>query len=484
MIGTVKDVVVLVIAFGLTILVHELGHFLVALKCGMAVDTFSIGFGPAIWKRKIRGVLFKISVIPVGGYVAIPQLDPSGMAALQGNPESAQGGKPGSRRLPDISPWKKILVSLAGATGNVILAFLLALAIWASPKAITYSGTTEIGEVAEGCAAYEQGVRAGDWIVAVNGKRVKTWYDYNMECLLVGVKDAATLTIASADGERDVTVPLVAGDSEIPVVEGVKRKGVPCLFAEVRPGGNAEAAGLKAGDVVLRFDGIMVDDTAHFMDLANQRDGREVSIVVDREGEEQEFRVMPEFDEESGRAIIGVVPVGVVMPWMHEKNPLAQVKGDAMSIVRLLRALATPGESKNAAKGVGGPLMIFAALWMSIKISFFNAVGFLRFLNVNLAVINLLPIPVLDGGHIMFSLYEGVSRRKAHPTVVNVLINVFVVLIIGIFCILTFRDVDRFIPGARRFFFWRKKPAAEATTNGVPAEAEAEAKTETGGPTE
>jgi regulator of sigma E protease len=480
MIGTVKDVVVLVMAFGLTILVHELGHFLVALKCGMVVDTFSIGFGPALWKRKIRGVIFKISIIPVGGYVAIPQLDPSGMAALQGAEGEAQGEESGVRRLPDISPWKKILVSLAGATGNVILAFLLALTIWASPKAITYSGTTELGEVAEGCAAYEQGLRPGSVIVAVNGKRVKTWYDYNMECLLVGVQDAVTLTVASEDGERDIVVPLVEGESEIPVVEGVKRKGVPCLFAEVVPGGNAEAAGLTAGDVVLKFDGVMVADRTHFMKLADERDGREVSIVVKRRGEEQEFRVMPAFDETCGRAIIGVVPVGAVMPWMHHKNPVAQVKGDAMSIVRLLCALATPGESKNAAKGVGGPLMIFAALWMSIKISFFNAVGFLRFLNVNLAVINLLPIPVLDGGHIMFSLYEGISRRKAHPTVVNVLINVFVVLIIAVFCILTFRDVDRFVPGARRFFFWRKKPAAEETTNSVPAEAAAEAPAESG----
>jgi len=465
------DFIVLVVVFGLTIFVHELGHFLVALKCGMVVDTFSIGFGPALWKRKIRGVVFKIGAIPVGGYVAIPQLDPTGMAAIQGKQEGAEKEKVKPRRLPDASPWHKIMVSLAGATGNIILAVVLALTIWASPKAVTLRGTTELGEVAGDCAAYEQGLRQGDSIVAVNGKRVKTWYDYSMECLLTGEKEAVTLTVASATGEKDITVPLVKGDTGIPVVDGVKRKGMPCLFSEVVRGGSAEAAGLEAGDIVLEFDGVKVDGGEHFSVLVNERDGQEVPIVVERGGEVMEYRVMPAFDEEAGRAVVGVRLASVIMFWMQEKHPWAQIKSDAMAIVRLLRALATPRESKNAAKGVGGPLMIVAALWMSIKISFFNAVGFIRFLNVNLAILNLVPIPVLDGGHIMFSLYEGISRRKAHPKVVNVLVNVFVVLIIALFCILTFRD-------AGHLFFRRKKPAAEAATNAVPAEADAQAETE------
>ena len=465
----------MVVFFGLTIFVHELGHFLVALKCGMVVDTFSIGFGPAMWKRKIRGITFKIGVIPVGGYVALPQLDPSGMASVQGEQDGKdedQGAKP--RALTDISPWYKILVSLAGATGNIILAFVLAVTIWASPKAITYPDTAEIGEVAEGCIAHGQGLRPGDAIVAVNGKPVTSWYDYSMECLLVGETNSVTLTVASEAGEREINVPLVKGDTLVPVVPGVARKGVPCLFADIMPGGSAEAAGLKPGDVVLMFDGIKVDDRKHFVELVGERDGQEVPIVVDRQGEILECRVRPEFNEEAGQAIVGVKVVGIIMPWMHEKRPLAQLKSDAMAIVRLLRALVTPGESRNAAKGLGGPFAIFATLWISIKVSMFNAVGFLRFLNVNLAILNLLPIPVLDGGHIVFSLWEGVSRRKVHPRIVNVLINVFAVLLIVLVAVLTLKDVDTFVPKARRIvFFWRDHDADAEATNAVPEAAEA-----------
>ena len=112
----IRDLILLVALFGLTIFVHELGHFLAAIWSGMVVDVFSIGFGPAIWQKKIKGVLFKISWIQLGGYVAIPQLDPAATEAVQG-----EDGKE-VRDLPQVSSRKKIFVSLAGVTGNVLLA--------------------------------------------------------------------------------------------------------------------------------------------------------------------------------------------------------------------------------------------------------------------------------------------------------------------------------------------------------------------------
>src|SRR5210317_1991058 len=114
-IKSLGDVLVLIVLFGITIFVHELGHFWVALKCGLVVDTFSIGFGPAIWKKKVNGVVYKIGWIPFGGYVALPQLDPSGMSHIQDGE-----GEQETRELPPVAPWKRILVSVAGAGGNVI----------------------------------------------------------------------------------------------------------------------------------------------------------------------------------------------------------------------------------------------------------------------------------------------------------------------------------------------------------------------------
>ena len=468
-IQNVGDVLVLLALFGLSIFIHELGHFLVAIKLGLVVDTFSIGFGPAIWKREIRGIVFKVCWFPLGGYVALPQLDPSGMDTVQG--ENADADAPPREELPSVSPIKKIAVSLAGAFGNIVLANVLASIIWVSPGAITYKGAPVVAAVEEGSVAFAHGLRAGDEILTLNGKPVGTWYDVSMECLLIGEETDVALVVLSGNVQNEIHVPLVKLEgSEIPSIVGVVRRPVPCMFKQVVPGGSADEAGLKANDIVITFDGLPVIGALEFIRMVEARSEKTVPIVVEREGEDLEFSVTPAYSEEHKRALIGVWPIDVVMPWMQEKQPLAQLRGDAMSIVRLLKALVTPRESKQAAQGIGGPVMIFAALWMAIKISIFNAVGFLRFLNVNLAILNLLPIPVLDGGHIVFSLWEGITRRKVHPKFVNILVNAFAMLLIGVFLILSFRDVNRIFPGVKKLF--NREKVAAASTNAVAEVAE------------
>jgi regulator of sigma E protease len=234
-----------------------------------------------------------------------------------------------------------------------------------------------------------------------------------------------------------------------------------CVVGGVSPDGSAGEAGIQEDDIIREFAGVNVASTEHFIGLVAERAGLPTPIVVERAGDLLRLEVTPRHNPEMGRALIGVsVSSGLqgnVMPWMQYRRPLEQVKGDAMGIVRILRALLTPREARQAAKGLGGPIMIFAALWVSIKISFLNAIGFLRFLNVNLAILNLLPIPVLDGGHVVFSVWEGVTRRKVHPRVANALINFCAVLLIGALVLLSFRDVLR-VPKLLEAF--RSRPEA------------------------
>jgi regulator of sigma E protease len=131
------------------------------------------------------------------------------------------------------------------------------------------------------------------------------------------------------------------------------------------------------------------------------------------------------------------------MPWMLYKNPVDQLRYDALAIVRVLKALVTPAEARQAAGGLGGPIAIFSMLTMSIKMGLVNTLGLIRFLNVNLAVLNLLPIPVLDGGHIVFALWHGITRRRVNVKVQTALINLFAVLLIGAMLVLSFKDIDR-----------------------------------------
>jgi regulator of sigma E protease len=475
-ISNIADVLVLVALFGVTILVHELGHFLVALRCGMVVETFSIGFGPSLWKRTYRGTVYKVGLIPFGGYVSLPQLDPAGMELLQGD-SKAEAGSRGRKRsaapdpqaaelaerrrhLPVIAPWKRILVTLAGPIGNVVFGVILAWIVYLGPEVADRETAAVIGTVETNSVAAAAGVRMGDEIVAVNDQKVSTWYDYNVECTLqAGTEGEVTLTIRSDGEERDVRLPLAENEAGSVAVPGLG-KALPCLLGEVIPGGSAAQAGLKAGDVVKEFNGVPVVDWDQFRALVAEAHDQPSSIVVERDGTDFATTVTPMLDPEENRPLIGVqLGVRPVMPWMMYRRPLAQIRGDATSIVRILRALVTPRESRQAAGALGGPIMILTALWVSIQISIMNAFGFLRFLNINLAILNLLPIPVLDGGHIVFAAWEALTRRKVHPRFVNILVNIFAVILIGAMLIISYRDLRRIFPGLFRLFN-RDVPAA------------------------
>lgn len=455
-IKTVADVLVLVVLFGISIFVHELGHFLVALRCGLVVETFSIGFGPALWKKRVKGVLYKIGCIPIGGYVALPQLDPSAMEAVQGKRGAGAGddtkaqadpGESGGSRpsLPPVAPWKKILVSVSGAAGNVLLAVLLAWIVYLSPESGQQDAGTTVGYVATNSPAYAAGLRPGDEITAVGDKPVSTWQEFGVECLLsVGASNDVMLT-ARSDGQlKTVRVPMEENHMGIQAVAGVQQ-AMDCVVGKVLKGGSADQAGLQLHDIIRTCDGVPVLGARHFIDLVADRAGEPLELVVERDGEQARYTVVPRYDDRLDRALIGVeVSNGMtVMPWMQYKRPLAQLRNDAMQIVRILRALVTPRTAGRAAEGLGGPVMIIMMLWASIKISLINAVGFLRFLNVNLAILNLLPIPVLDGGHIMFALWEAVTRRRVNPRLVNLLINIFAALFILALLCLTRMDVLR-----------------------------------------
>lgn len=601
MVQNVADIVVLVLLFGLTIFVHELGHFLVALRFGMVVEVFSLGFGPAIWKKKIRGITYKIGWIPVGGYVALPQLDPTGMATVQGSgeKEGSEGEKTEKKaeppkEYPPTRPLYKVCVAVAGAAGNIVLALILALVVYLNPNSVTDEGSTVLASVSTNSAAYAAGVRPGDEVLAVNGNKVRSFYEFMIEChLACGKTNQVDLLVKSTNGVSTVKLPAVQDDLGIPKVQGLEPsslclvhtiitdspaykagirtndvirnvdgvavqssqhfirllagragqelpvtvqrgssslqltlrpstnreyakifaqqlrtgkdtgsiplslQGSLCVVDAVTKGSPAEKAGIKESDIVKNVAGVRIENHLQFSEVVTNYLNREIPIVLERDGVEISVTVMPLMGMVDGKPVkpmVGIAPgadllgripgyeystgmgVGYNSPvWMQFKNPFRQLKGDAEMIIRVLAGLLNPKEAGQAARGLGGPLSIFVTLWLSIQVSWLNGAGFLRFLNVNLAILNMLPLPVLDGGHVVFAMWEAVTRRKPNPKFINILVNIFASLLIALFVLLIFRDT-RFI---RKIFFSKSSadvqyvPAPVAGTNAAPTEAAA-----------
>lgn len=356
MLYTVLAIAACILLFSFAIFIHEFGHFLAARWRGLRVEAFSIGFGPVLWKKTVNGVEWRISAIPFGGYVAIPDVDPEGTAKVQGS-DSADGGESAGKPATALDA---IIVAVAGPMGNVVLAVVLALVLAAVPWAKFGEVQPVIGEVLDKGPAQEAGIKAGDRVVSVGGVPIRTWTDMQTEVQISG--------------------------------------GKPTVF-EV------------------------------------ERDGGKVTLTV-----------TPKRDEASGIYLVMALSTTnqvKTASWMPSRNPLRQLQWDTMSIVRVLKALVTPKESKAAAQALGGPVMIAEGLYRQVRNDVWDAFGFLRFLCVNLAILNLLPIPVLDGSIVLFALFELLTRRKLNVAVVNFLTKTFMYLLIAAMLFLVYRDTLR-----------------------------------------
>ncbi|MBQ3287945.1 MAG: site-2 protease family protein [Kiritimatiellae bacterium] len=349
---TIAYICVCVLLFALAIIIHEFGHFIVALKLGLRVDAFSVGFGPALWKRRVNGVEYRISAIPLGGYVSIPDVDPEGTKALEGS----GGGDDGEERAR-IPAWKEILVGAAGPMMNVVLAVVIAVVLSLAPGARFGELSTEIGMVLPDGPAAAAGMHKGDVVKSVGGHAVRTWTE---------------------------------------------------MMTEIQ---------INAGS--------------------------ETPFVVLRDGAETTLKVVPKRDDVTGAWYIlalSVTNATGAAAWMPDRSPLRQLAWDAGSIFRVLKGLVTPKEVKATSAALGGPVMIAEGLYRQVRRDPLDGLGFLRFLNVNLAILNLLPIPVLDGGLILFSLIALVFRRRIPDVVVKYVSLAFMVLLMGLMGILIIRD--------------------------------------------
>jgi len=453
MLSTLYTIVVVALLFGVTVFVHELGHFLVARRLGLMAEVFSIGFGPAIWKKRYKGVLYKVGILPLGGYVALPQMDPGGPQR-----QDAQG-----RPLPSVPPWKKILVALSGVTGNLVLAVVIAYVVyWGGKSYAPAEENSIVGFVATNSVAYAKGLRIGDTIERVNGKPVDNWEEFVLQTAL------SETVVVEASG-RDGTAKKMTLPTETflgtPMVPGISPLNY-CYVLDVQPGSSAEEAGLQSGDKIVSFDGVRIYSREHLIRLVDRYGGQTAPLTIERNGKTLQVQARPQYNESLQRAVIGIT-----FNTLDVKKPWAQLRSHGMLIFRLLRALVTPKESKAAAQAVGGPIAIFAVFWLMVQSSLIAALWFTGLLNVNLAVINLLPIPILDGGHIVFALIELVTRRPLSPRLVSAVSNLFAILLIALFIVLSYRDAVRFWPqnGSSG-----EQPAAPGrTTNGPPAGAPA-----------
>ncbi|GED21038.1 sigma E protease regulator RseP [Halomonas halmophila] len=417
--GLIQNVLAVIVVLGLLITFHEFGHFWVARRCGVKVLRFSVGFGKPLWSRFDRhGTEFAVAAIPLGGYVKM--LD------------EREGPVPADEQhlaFNHKTVWQRIAIVAAGPVANFLLALV---AYWALFVAGTTAVAPVVGEVAPDSPAAQGGLRSGQEITAIEGQAVRSWEDVNLELVsrigASGVLEVAARAEASSV-PRSYQLPvqdfMVRQDPPRPLQTlGVSpwRPSVPPVIDRLAEGEPAAAAGLQSGDRVLAVGGQAVDTWSAFVERVQASPGETLEVEVERNGETLSLAITPRDREQADGGSVGYIGAGVAsVSWPEEYlrdiryGPLvalgqaAQRTGDMTlltldAIRKMLMGLISPSN-------LSGPITIAQIAGDSARSGLESFVSFLAYLSISLGVLNLLPIPVLDGGHLLYYVVEVVRGR-------------------------------------------------------------------------
>jgi regulator of sigma E protease len=431
------------VLFNLLIVVHELGHFLAARWRGLVIEKFGIWFGKPIWKKTVNGVQYSLGTIPFGGFVAVPQLAP--MDIIEGKADVDRA------KLPPISAFDKIIVAVAGPLFSLLLALAFACLVWAVGHPVNESDmTTTIGYVEKDSPAGKAGLLAGDKILEVDGKPVKRFSGMNDSVIWNVVRsEGAAIPFKIERNGKTLSFSVVPYKSE---TRGWARKSIrqvliyPAqtpIIEKVQPSTPAAAAGLKSHDVILGYNDTAIYHPVALADFIESHANQTLTLHVRRDGRALDVQVRPTVLPNEKMPRIGIQwDTGGVMSIAHP-NPIEQVYNSVTSTLNTIGAVASP-KSDVKLQHLSGPIGIGRIYYMLFQNErgWQLALWFSVILNVNLAIQNMLPIPVLDGGHIVLALIESVRRKPVNMRLLEVIQTGCAALIIGYMLYVTFYDAQ------------------------------------------
>lgn len=438
------------VALGVLVTFHEFGHFWVARRCGVKVLRFSVGFGmPLMRWHDRKGTEYVLAAIPLGGYVKM-------LDEREGDVPPELVDQSFNRK----SVYQRIAIVIAGPVANFLLAivFFWVLAMLGSQQVRPVIGGVEAGSIAE-----KAGLASGQEIVSVDGEATTGWSSVNLQ-LVRRLGETGSIALKVREQGSDVDTPhalvldnwLKGADEPDPIRSlGIRpwRPALAPVLAELDPKGPAQAAGLRTGDRLLALDGQPLNEWQQVVDWVRVRPDTRISLTVERDGAKIDVPVTLVAHGE-GKAATGYLGAGVKgVDWPPEMlrevsyGPLAAVAEGArrtwtMSILTL-DSLKKMLFGELSVKNLSGPITIAKVAGASAQSGVGDFLNFLAYLSISLGVLNLLPIPVLDGGHLLFYLVEWVRGRPLSEKVQGWGVQIGISLVVGVMLLALVNDLGR-----------------------------------------
>lgn len=442
-------------ALGVLIVIHELGHYLVARWCGVKILRFSVGFGKPLFLRRYGKdqTEWVIAALPLGGYVKM-------LDEREGNVSSAD--RP--RAFNQQSVYKRFAIVFAGPLANFLLAIVL---YWALFMHGVPGIKPVLGPVPAESSAARAGVQAGDEIVAIDGNEVATWQDVRWTLLQDALeREDVRLSLRRSTGEQvDARIDLsglTPDDLERNFLQALGlsmyQPDLTSRIGRVLPGGAAARAGIEEGDIVQSVDGRPVATWDDLVQVVRASPGKTLSLLVQRESGVVALDLTPEATEEAG-VRVGKIGAG---PWVDPKvieslttevryGPLQSV-AQAISktwdtSVFSLQMLAKMVMGEVSWKNLSGPITIADFAGQSANLGWLPYLSFLALISISLGVLNLLPIPLLDGGHLMYYMVEIIKGTPVSERVMEIGQQVGIVLLLTLMAFAFYNDINRLVTG-------------------------------------
>ena len=437
------SLVAFIFVIGVLVFVHELGHFLAARRIGVRVLTFSLGFGPKIAKFRRGDTEYCISVIPLGGYVK--------MAGE--NPDDKRTGA--DDEFMSKSKWERFQVLIMGPVMNVLLAIVvMTFVLFQGAEIPAYEDQPPVvGSVVEGSAAESVGIQVGERIVSVEDQPTSTWSDL-FEAVWPRADRALSVVVSDAAGTRRTLS--VTPDSQTEFEMGDLGVG-PIMRPQIRSvadGEPADIAGLKEDDVIESVGGEQLDST-QLIELINRSADQSLLLTIRRAGVRQEVEVTPALVGDVGLIGVSISPfeVTVVDPTFVEAFQLSLERNYEWSglIFKTLVGLFT---AETSPKQLVGPVGIAQLSGDYAELGFLALLSLMSMISLNLGILNLLPVPILDGGHIVIMALEGVSRRDFSIQAKERMLLVGFVMLMTLMVTVVYNDLTR-IAWIERLMPWR-----------------------------
>ncbi|MFK4751100.1 RIP metalloprotease RseP [Oceanobacter antarcticus] len=439
-----------IVAISVLVVVHEYGHFWAARRCGVQVLRFSVGFGnPLFSVRDKYGTEYSVAPLPLGGYVKM--LDEREAEVPAHLKDQSFNSKSVSQRN---------FIAAAGPFANFIFAIL---AYWVLFMVGTTGVISDVGRVVDDSPAAVAGIEAGDRIVAVDGYQTTTWEDVNWR-LINHLGESGHIALTLEDSNRiqrpvQLAIQNWLSDSDQPDPMGSlgiqpRQLEVPALVGSVVEGSAAEQAGFLPGDKVVAVDGMAIKDWFAWVELVQQRAGVELQVEVLRDGNRQMLTLLPGSRTLDDGRQIGFAGVGTVQPevppeWLSTSSadPLTamlRATGKTWDLITFtLDSLWKMLAGDLSVKNLSGPITIAKVAGVSASGGLESFIQFLALLSVSLGVLNLLPVPMLDGGHILFNLAEAVTGKPLPERVQTVAMQMGIVMLFSLMAVAFYNDIGR-----------------------------------------